>query len=225
MPTPLETLPISPTPSEEESDRELNSETGEVVDQGEAESMVQREESMAEEKKGEIKVDAVIKEFKQGEEAENDWPTPKLVDGEEDKKTLIQQQYQDQSLEKCLAWAHRGEHGYRFRDSLLCHEYESSMGDTYVRIVVPKCRHEEVLRLSHSSLTGGHYSHNRTEAVMRRLFTWPGISRHVVRWCQACPEYQKSTKGTFSATASDTGTFQLAGIRPGWTLSKVEGRE
>ena len=66
MPTPLETLPISPTPSEEESDRELNSETGEVVDQGEAESMVQREESMAEEKKGEIKVDAVIKEFKQG---------------------------------------------------------------------------------------------------------------------------------------------------------------
>ena len=31
-PPPLETVPISPTPSQEESDRELNSETGEVVD-------------------------------------------------------------------------------------------------------------------------------------------------------------------------------------------------
>ena len=65
--------------------------------------MVTREENMAEEKRVEVVVDAVIKEFIQGEEADSDWPTSKLVDGEEDKKTLIQQQYQDESLEKCLA--------------------------------------------------------------------------------------------------------------------------
>ena len=55
-------------------------------------------------------------------------------------------------------------------------------GETYVRIVVPVDRHTQVLRLAHSTFTGGHFSHKKTSAVMKKLFTWPGVGRDVQNW-------------------------------------------
>ena len=52
------------------------------------------------------------------------------------------------------------------------------------------------MRLAHSTLTGGHFSHKKTSAALKILFTWPGIGRDVQNWCSTCPRCQKAVKRT-----------------------------
>ena len=85
------------------------------------------------------------------------------------------------------AWAEKGEKGYAYQEGLLVHMFEGEQGEQLVRIVVPGCRHRKVLQVSHSCLTGGHFSNWKTEAALKRAFTWPGVSRDVKIWCRACP--------------------------------------
>lgn len=72
-------------------------------------------------------------------------------------------------------WAQRGERGYGFH--IIVHRQENEHGEEWKRVVVPKERRTELLKLSHSSMTGGHFSLRKTEGVLRRVFTWPGVSR------------------------------------------------
>ena len=59
---------------------------------------------------------------------------------------------------------------------------------------MPVTRRKELLKLSHSSLTGGHFSVRKTEGALRRLFTWPGVARDIKKWCRSCVECQKSAR-------------------------------
>ena len=59
---------------------------------------------------------------------------------------------------------------------------------------MPKEHRKDILKLSHSSLTGGHFSVRKTEGMLRRVFTWPGVTRDVKAWCRSCPECQKATR-------------------------------
>lgn len=129
-------------------------------------------------------------------EGEENWPVPSLSIDDSDRKTLISQQAADESLKALRQWAQDGEKGYSFQDGVLIHTLDSKHGELWKRVVIPACRRKEILRLSHSSLTGGHFSHNRTEAMLRRVFTWPGVSRDVKQWCRACVECQKSARST-----------------------------
>ena len=57
------------------------------------------------------------------------------------------------------------------------HYQENEQGKEWKHVVVPKQRRMEILKLSHSSMTGGHFSLRKTQGVLRRVFTWPGVSR------------------------------------------------
>jgi len=71
---------------------------------------------------------------------------------------------------------------------------EGEHGEVWRRIVVPKSKRKELLKLSHSSLCGGHFSSRKTEGVLRRVFTWPGVTRDVKAWCRTCPDCQKAAR-------------------------------
>ena len=119
---------------------------------------------------------------------------PALDEAQEDKALLREQQQQDESLASVQGWAENGEKGYGYQDGLIVHVCEGETGEQLVRIVVPECRRRKVLQTSHSCLTGGHFSNRKTEAALKRAFTWPGISRDLKIWCRTCPECQKAAK-------------------------------
>ena len=75
---------------------------------------------------------------------------------------------------------------------------ESEQGDLWRRLVIPQPRRKDILRLSHSSSTGGHFSHRKTEGAPRRVFTWPGVSKEVKAWCRTCPDCQKAARAVNS---------------------------
>ena len=60
--------------------------------------------------------------------------------------------------------------------------------------MVPKEHRKDILKSSHSSLTGGHISVRKMEGMLRHVFTWPGVTRDVKASCRSCPECQKATK-------------------------------
>ena len=64
---------------------------------------------------------------------------------------------------------------------------EDEGGETSVHIMIPVDRRTQLLRLAHSTLRGGHFSHKKTSAVLKKQFTWPGIGRDVQNWCSSCP--------------------------------------
>ena len=51
-------------------------------------------------------------------------------------------------------------------------------------MVVPSERRKEILQIGHSSPTGGHFSRRKTEGTLKRVVTWPGISKEVKSWCK-----------------------------------------
>ena len=44
----------------------------------------------------------------------------------------------------------------------------------------------------HRGLVGGHFSHCRMTGILRNTFTWPGMSKDIRDYCQACPECQRA---------------------------------
>ena len=125
---------------------------------------------------------------------ENGWPLPCLTGTEEDRKALIEQQKSDGTLESVRGWAKSGENGYGFQNRIIVHREATEHGEEWTRIVVPNVRRKDILKLSHSSLTGGHFSVRKTVGILRRVFTWPGVTRDVKAWCRSCVECQKAAR-------------------------------
>ena len=46
------------------------------------------------------------------------------------------------------------------------HVCEGETGEQLVRVVVPECRRRKELQVSHSCVTGGHFSNRKTEAAL-----------------------------------------------------------
>ena len=64
---------------------------------------------------------------------------------------------------------------------MLVHTLEEEGGETSVRIVVPVDRCTQILRLAHSTLTDGHFSHKKTQCR-------PEKTVHMARYRQECSE-------------------------------------
>ena len=62
------------------------------------------------------------------------------------------------------------------------------------RLVVPSSRRKFILKLAHTIPMAGHMSDKKTKALLRRYYTWPGISKDVVEWCRTCPKCQVVNK-------------------------------
>ena len=126
---------------------------------------------------------------------ELDIPIPEMQ-GSSDRDRLVEEQQQDDSLITSIRiCADKHEQGYGYHKGVLVHEEERD-GEVVLRIVVPEVRRDRILKAAHSSKMAGHYSRNKTENLLRRLFTWPNISRDIKAWCTRCLECQRAARNT-----------------------------
>ena len=101
-------------------------------------------------------------------------PLSQLTENNSDRELLAKQQLRNHSLHSLTEWADKGKSEYSWKDGVLVQTLEDEGGETSVRIVVPVDRRTQVLRLAHSTLTGGHFSHKKTV--------------HLARYWQVCSE-------------------------------------
>ncbi|XP_058638128.1 uncharacterized protein LOC131544123 [Onychostoma macrolepis] len=66
-------------------------------------------------------------------------------------------------------------------------------GETKKLLVVPRSKTEAVLHLAHAHPLAGHLGAGNTIQRIRDRFHWPGLEAEVRRYCQACPECQKTS--------------------------------
>jgi len=72
-------------------------------------------------------------------------------------------------------------------DGLLYRQFEKDNGNSYLQLVVPKSKQEDVLREAHAGQCGGHLGEDKTREKIQERFYWPGYSQSVREWCQTCP--------------------------------------
>ena len=121
-------------------------------------------------------------------------PLPDMAGGKEERKQLIDEQNRDETLKDHRQWAEKGEKGYTFDNGLLVHELTTPLEQVCTRIVVPRGRRAELLKLAHSSILGGHFSHSKTTELLNRKFTWPRMSIDVKNLCSQCVPCQKASQ-------------------------------
>ena len=92
-------------------------------------------------------------------------PVPDMGATMSDLQELMAEQLADETLTDIQRQADAKLGGYEWRDGLLVHSEVSELGEDATRIVVPKGRRSDVLRMAHSSLLGGHFSICKTRGV------------------------------------------------------------
>ena len=122
-----------------------------------------------------------------------DIPLPDMEGGEADREKLISEQTRDESLRDIRQWAEKGEKGFSLDNGLLVHNLVTPAEQIRKRIVVPSSRRTELLKLAHSSMLGGHFSHTKTTELLNRRFTWPQMSVDVKNLCRQCVPCQKAS--------------------------------
>ena len=128
------------------------------------------------------------------DEGAPDLPLPDMAGGEGDRKQLIEEQSNDDTLKDIRKWAEKGEKGYAYDHGLLVHVLVTPSEQVCSRIVVPTTRRAELLKLAHSSMLGGHFSHGKTTELLNRRFTWPRMSVDVKTLCSQCVPCQKASR-------------------------------
>lgn len=98
-------------------------------------------------------------------------------------------------LEAARRLAKEGKGGFFIRDHLLFHK-DKILGERVSQLVLPQCRREEVLKLAHSSVFGGHMGAKKTTERIRCSFFWNGLPKEVRLFCLACEDCQLVRRGT-----------------------------
>ena len=98
-------------------------------------------------------------------------------------------QIDDPSLSDAWTKAKQGHPGYVIHKGLLfrrqmIHDFEEDESESL--LAVPKGRRENILKMAHESLWGGHGGINRTKERKKRSFWWPGWSKDVAKFVQNC---------------------------------------
>ena len=116
---------------------------------------------------------------------------------------LIQAQAEDASLTSSRKFAESGEKKtsrqgnsscFFYKKGILYREYEDAQpgSDTYLQIVVPARFRQQVLKLAHESILGGHLGVKKTSEKILMHFFWPGMHSDVVRHCRSCGPCQRT---------------------------------
>ena len=100
------------------------------------------------------------------------------------------------SLKDIRKWAEKGEKRYTLEDGLIIHSLVTPTEQICKRIVVPCSRRSEMLKLAHSSMLAGHFSHGKTTELLKRRFSWPGMSVDVRKLCSQCVPCQKASRAS-----------------------------
>ena len=121
-------------------------------------------------------------------------PLPDIAGGESERSQLIEEQSKDESLKDLMEWAKKGEKGYALENGLLIHTLITPAEQVHKRIVVPTNRRNDLLKLAHSSILGGHFSHTKITELLNRKFTWPCMSVDAKKICSQCVPCQKASR-------------------------------
>ena len=119
-------------------------------------------------------------------------PLPTLATSDAD--SLISEQQADVSLKPLSKLADKLERGYSFQDGILVHTTSDGLGDSLVRILVPKTRRLGVLELGHTHMLAGHFGCKKTFSRMSSKFLWPKMWVDVKNYVRTCVGCQKASR-------------------------------
>ena len=132
------------------------------------------------------------------EVGEVDIPLPDTVGSRSNRDMLVAEQQSDSTLKHVLDLASKGEKGYELVDNILVQSTWDSLGDSKQRVVVPKGKRLQVLKLAHSSLQAGHFGVKKTFARLNLHFLWPRMWRDVKQYIRSCAGCQRASRNTNS---------------------------
>eukprot|EP00057_Strongylocentrotus_purpuratus_P000907 XP_001186509.2 PREDICTED: uncharacterized protein LOC754648 [Strongylocentrotus purpuratus] len=117
---------------------------------------------------------------------------------------LIQAQKEDNALDASRKLAESGEKKisksgnssyFIVKKDVLYREYiDATPGsDVLVQVVVPTKFRNQVLKLAHESILGGHFGTKKTRDKILTHFFWPGMHADIVRYCRSCGPCQRTS--------------------------------
>ncbi|XP_041466400.1 uncharacterized protein LOC121416935 [Lytechinus variegatus] len=131
-------------------------------------------------------------------------PVPKPLEDMVSVDNLIQAQKEDSSLDASRKAAEKGEKKiskggnsscFFFKKDVLYREYMDATpgSDVLLQVVVPTKFRNQVLKLAHESILGGHLGNKKTCEKILMHFFWPGMHADVVRYCRSCGPCQRTS--------------------------------
>ena len=121
-----------------------------------------------------------------------DLPLPKL--SSRDGNSLSREQKADPTLKAQYLLAEKKQKGYSFVHDVLVHTTCDSLGDSVVRILVPKCRRLTVLEVAHTHLMAGHFGRKKTFTRLSSKFLWPRMWLEVKDFVSSCAGCQRASR-------------------------------
>ena len=102
---------------------------------------------------------------------------------------LVKEQQDDQTLFPYWAMAKQNKGRMYVKQGLLFHQ--DTVGELPVeQLVISVCRREEVIRLAHQTLTGGHMRAQKTRERLKLYFFFPGMRKLVFQILARCRKCQ-----------------------------------
>ena len=80
--------------------------------------------------------------------------------------------------------ANKNGRGYSWVDELLVHEMEGDTGEIYRRLIVPRVRRADIMKMASDHPMVVHLAYNNMTSHHKRLYTSPGIGKDVLAWCK-----------------------------------------
>jgi len=117
-----------------------------------------------------------------------DSPPVELVD-QSNLDLLIKEQHDDESLKPYWQLARQKKGNMYVKQGLLFHR-ETVAGLPVEQLIVPVGRREEVIRLAHTTLTGGHMRAQKTRERLKLNFFFPKMRKQVFEVVSHCRECQ-----------------------------------
>jgi len=109
----------------------------------------------------------------------------------------------DQTLESCKTLAVKGTTKYTadgevsfIRKKGVLYRLAKNGEGKFKQLLVPKTKPEEVLRLAHESLLGGHLGMAKTKENVVKTFYLPGVHGDVKNFCLSCNKCQRMSPRT-----------------------------
>ncbi|GFW54790.1 retrovirus-related Pol polyprotein from transposon opus [Trichonephila clavipes] len=113
---------------------------------------------------------------------------------EMDKGSMVADSFRSEQeccAELALAWkyAKEGKGNYYEVDGYLFRR-DKILGESIGKLVIPKCRRTEVLKLAHTSVFSSHTGPKKTLEQIKYSFCWEGLRSNVKKFCESCKECQ-----------------------------------
>ena len=80
-------------------------------------------------------------------------------------------------------------------DGIIYREFQSptvEYGECIRQVVVPKQFRDQVMKLAHESILGGHQGPKKTADKVLASFFWPGVQSDITRFCHSCDVCQRT---------------------------------